>query len=102
MSAFVDSTVLALALAMGCVTYSLRLGGLMLGERLPRKGRWAYVMGRLPSIIVVAIVTSGLLHAGWQGWAAGAVTVGLTVLVPGLLIPMGGGVATIALLRMIG
>lgn len=96
-----DPTVLWLALAMGAVTYGLRLGGLALGERLPKRGRWAHVLGRLPAIIVVAIVASGLYHAGWQGWAAGAVTAGLALITPGLLIPMSGGVATVALLRLL-
>jgi uncharacterized membrane protein len=99
MNDWFDPAVLLVALGMGAITYSLRLGGLMLGERLPRHGRWAYVMDRLPAIIVVAIVSSGLIHAGWRGWVAGAVTAGLSLVAPGLLIPMGAGVVVIAALR---
>jgi len=99
MTEWLDPAVLLTALGMGAITYGLRLGGLLLGERLPRGGRWAYVMNRLPAIIVVAIVSAGLIHAGWRGWVAGAVTAGLSLVAPGLLIPMGAGVAVIALLR---
>lgn len=97
-----DPTVLLVAIGMAGVTYGYRFGGLLLGDRLPKSGRWAYVMARLPAIIVVALVTSGLQHAGWQGWIAAAATVGLAFMTPGLLIPMGGGVAAVALLRMLG
>jgi uncharacterized membrane protein len=101
MSGIVDPTVLAVAVALGCVTYALRLGGLLLGDRLPRKGRAAHVMERLPAIIVVSIVAVGFFDAGWRGWVAGALTVALSSVTRGLLIPMGGGVALIALLRLL-
>lgn len=88
-----------LAAAMAAVTYSMRLGGLLLGERLPRRGRWAHVMNGLPAIIVVSLVAPGLWRAGAPGWAAGAVTVALSLKFRGLLLPMIGGVATVAVLR---
>lgn len=88
-----------LALSMAAVTYPLRLGGLLLGERLPKRGRWAHVMNGLPAIIVVSLVGPGLWHAGPAGWIAGAATVGLSFLVRGLLVPMIGGVAVVALAR---
>lgn len=99
MTDWLDPTVLLVAIGMGAITYAMRLGGLLLGERLPRKGRWAFVMNRLPAIIVVAIVTAGMVHAGWRGCVAGAVTAGVSLVTPGLLIPMGAGVAVVAALR---
>lgn len=101
MNGFINADVLIVSLAMGVLTYGLRLGGLLLGDRLPREGRWAYVMDRLPAVIVVSIVAVGFLNAGWRGWLAGALTIALSFCTRGLLIPMGGGVALIALLRLL-
>ena len=52
-----NHTAVILAIAgAALVTYSLRLGGLLLSEHLPRSGRFKRFMETLPGTIMVALV----------------------------------------------
>lgn len=85
---------------MAVVTYGLRAGGLLLADRLPRTGRWAYALRRLPGMVLVAVVAPGLAHLGWLGVGAGAVTVALAIVTRNLFAAMAGGVTVVALARL--
>ncbi len=53
------------------VTYSLRLGGLLLAAKLPQAGRFKQFMDALPGTVLVALVAPGILNSGvWGGIAA--------------------------------
>ena len=51
-------------------TYALRLGGLLLSDRLPSGGRFKRFMDALPGTILLSLVAPGVLAAG--PWGCGA------------------------------
>ncbi len=52
------------------VTYSLRIGGLLLAERLPKTGRFKRFMEALPGTILLSLIVPAALAAGPIGWLA--------------------------------
>jgi uncharacterized membrane protein len=56
-------------------TYGLRLGGLLLSERLPRSPAFRAFMGALPGTILLSLVVPGILAAGPWGCLAALATV---------------------------
>uniref|UniRef100_C6E241 Branched-chain amino acid transport n=1 Tax=Geobacter sp. (strain M21) TaxID=443144 RepID=C6E241_GEOSM len=68
--------VLAITLA-ALVTYSLRLGGLLLSARFPRTGRFRQGMNALPGSLLFALVIPSIVAEG----AWGVVAAGLTAVV---------------------
>ncbi len=58
------------------VTYSLRFGGLILAEKLPRSGRWKRFMDALPGAILLSLIAPEIVSAGlWGGVGAVATAV---------------------------
>lgn len=49
------------------ITYALRLGGLLLADRLPRKGPARRFLDCLPGTILLSLTVPGALHAGIEG-----------------------------------
>ena len=75
----IDSqVVLAVGLA-ALVTYSLRLGGLLLASRFPRAGRFRKGMDALPGALLFSLVLPSMVAEGVWGMVAGGLTA-LTVL----------------------
>jgi len=56
-------------------TYGLRLGGLLLSERLPRAPAFQAFMQALPGTILLSLVVPGILAAGPWGCVAALATV---------------------------
>ncbi len=52
------------------VTYSLRIGGLLLAERLPKTGRFKRFMDALPGTILLSLIVPAAIAAGPIGWLA--------------------------------
>lgn len=52
------------------VTYSLRIGGLLLAQRLPKTGRFKRFMDALPGTILLSLIVPAALAAGPMGWLA--------------------------------
>ena len=52
------------------VTYSLRIGGLLLAERLPKTGRFKRFMDALPGTILLSLIVPAAIAAGPVGWLA--------------------------------
>jgi uncharacterized membrane protein len=69
---------LAVGLA-AVVTYSLRLGGLLLASRFPRAGRFRKGMDALPGTLLFSLVIPSIVTEGVWGLVAGGLTA-LTVL----------------------
>ena len=69
-----DIVVLLAIMGAAVVTYSLRLGGLMLAERMPRSAGFKSFMEALPGTILVALVAPGIVSAGWLGWGGAILT----------------------------
>lgn len=64
---------IAVGLAAG-VTYSLRLGGLLLASRLPRSGRFRRGMNALPGALLFSLVLPSIVAEGIWGFVAAALT----------------------------
>ena len=56
----------AILLAAG-LTYALRLGGLLLADRLPKSGPARRFLDSLPGTILLSLTVPGALHAGVEG-----------------------------------
>ncbi|MCB2149702.1 MAG: AzlD domain-containing protein [Deltaproteobacteria bacterium] len=55
-------------------TYSLRLGGLLLADRLPKNGGFKRFMEALPGTILLSLVAPGIFSAGMLGGVAALAT----------------------------
>ena len=56
------------------LTYGLRIGGLLLSERLPQNGPFQRFMGALPGTILLSLIAPGIVGIGFWGWLAAAFT----------------------------
>lgn len=84
------------------VTYSLRISGLLLASRLPRKGRFKKFMDALPGTILLSLIVPAALAAGPIGWLATLLT-GLSSLKTGnVFISMLVGIVIVATGRWLG
>jgi uncharacterized membrane protein len=59
---------------MTVITYAFRLGGLLLGDRLPDDGLAAYLLARIPGLVLVAVFLPEAVRLGWPGWLAGSLS----------------------------
>jgi len=73
----VESRVLLAVGLSALVTYSLRLGGLLLASRFPRAGRFRRGMDALPGALLFSLVLPSIVTEG----ICGVVAAGLTTLV---------------------
>ncbi len=95
------TVILAIAGA-ALVTYSFRLGGLLLSEKLPRTGRFKDFMEALPGTILVALVAPGILAAGLWGCLAATATALLVWKTGNVFIAMLSGMIIVAGARYLG
>ena len=64
------SAMVTVLIAAG-VTYSFRVGGLLLSDKLPQNGPFKRFMQALPGTILLSLVAPGIVAAGlWGGIAA--------------------------------
>ena len=96
-----DHNVLATILLAAAITYALRLGGLLLADWLPRKGRFKVFMDALPGAILVALVAPGILSAGLWGCIAAACTAVLTWKTQNVFLAMLTGMLIVAVTRLV-
>jgi len=84
------------------VTYSLRIGGLLLAEKLPRTGRFKRFMDALPGTILLSLIVPAAVAAGPIGWIATLCT-GLCSLRTGnVFLSMVVGIVIVAIGRTVG
>jgi uncharacterized membrane protein len=93
---------LAAIAGMAIATYALRVGGLLLADKLPREGRWERALASLPGAVLVAIVVPNVIGFGPLGFVAAAAVTLVAVKVGNLIAAMAVGVLIIALGRMAG
>jgi uncharacterized membrane protein len=72
--ATLDITIPLAIAAAALVTYGLRLGGLMLAERLPKNGGFRGFMETLPGTLLLSLVAPGIASAGVLGGVAALAT----------------------------
>ncbi len=71
----IDPQVLLAVGLAALVTYSLRLGGLLLASRFPRAGRFRQGMNALPGAMLFSLVLPSIVSEGvWGILAAGLTT----------------------------
>ncbi|MBT8344948.1 MAG: AzlD domain-containing protein [Desulfofustis sp.] len=101
-SANVDILVWLTIIGAALVTYSLRVGGLLLAGRLPKTGRFKRFMDALPGTILLSLIVPAAIGAGPIGWVATFFT-GLCSLKTGnVFLSMVVGILIVAAGRWIG
>ena len=98
----VDMAALSAVLGAAVATYGLRLGGLLLSERLPRNGGFRRFMEALPGTILLSLVAPGILAAGPWGAVAAASTALCTWKTRNVFLSMILGVVIVAVARRMG
>jgi uncharacterized membrane protein len=99
-SASIPSADVLLVLAgAALVTYGLRLGGLLLSERLPHTALFQAFLETLPGALLVALVVPAIASAGPGGVAAALLTALLARKTGNTFLAMLAGVALVALQR---
>lgn len=91
-----DTLVLAAIMAAALVTYGLRIGGLLLAERLPATGRFKVFMDALPGTLLLSLIAPGIASSGLLGAAAAAATALCTHRTGNIFLSMAVGVGIVA------
>ena len=94
------SIIMAIAGA-ALVTYSLRLGGLLLAEHLPKNGGFKSFMEALPGTILLSLVAPGIFSAGALGGVAALATALCAWKTKNLLLAMVVGMGLVAAGRLV-
>ncbi len=98
-----SDTSVFLAICMAAlVTYFLRVGGLLLADRLPNSGNFKRFMDALPGTILLSLVAPGILAAGTWGCVAALCTAFCAFRTGNLFLSMLIGMAIVAVQRQIG
>jgi len=85
--------------AAALATYALRLGGLLLGDRLPTTGRFRTFMDALPGTILLSLVAPGVISSGVAGCVAAMLTGVCAYKTGNVFVSMLLGMATVAAAR---
>lgn len=86
---------------MALVTFAIRMGGLLVANRLPTTGFVAAWLRHVPGAVLAALVAPAVLAGGIAEWLAAAVTALIFVATRNLFAAMAGGVAAVWLLRQL-
>lgn len=86
-----------IALMVG--TFAIRLGGVLIGNRLPRTGAWARALNALPGSLIIALVGVLILSGGLVEWLAGVAALATAIVTRSLLLTMAAGIACVWALR---
>jgi uncharacterized membrane protein len=95
-----ETGIVIAGLAIG--TFAIRLGGVLIGARLPAGGAWARAFEALPGSLIAALVTVILLQGGPAEWLAGAVALAVALATRNLPLTMAAGIAAVWGLRSLG
>ncbi|AUG51585.1 AzlD family protein [Thalassospira marina] len=83
-------------MGMAVVTYGMRLGGLLMADRLPQTGRWAHVLERLPGAVLISVWVPSALSAGLIGIIGAAGTLIAMIATRNLFAAMIAGMGLVA------
>lgn len=97
-SLFQSGAVQAILLA-SAITYGLRLGGLLLADRLPRSGPARRFLDTLPGAILLSLTAPGAVNSGIEGIIGLGACLLVYVRTRNLLATMAAGMAGVCLLR---
>lgn len=96
-----DLNIIVTILCAAMVTYALRLGGLLLAEKMPRNPAFKSFMEALPGTILVALVVPGVTAAGSIGCGAALLTAFSAYKTKNVLLSMLVGMVVVAMWRAI-
>lgn len=85
--------------ALAVCTFSIRLGGVLLGQRLPTTGAWSRALNALPGCLIIALVSTLVLSGGINEWVASALALGVALITRNLPLTMAIGIFTVYVLR---
>ena len=94
-----DITVFIVIICSAAVTYGLRIGGLLLSERLPTSGGFSAFMDALPGTLLVSLIAPGIAASGFWGGVAALCTAVCTYKAGNVFLAMSLGVAIVAVSR---
>lgn len=97
--ASIDLSAITAIAAAALVTYAMRLGGLLLAERLPASPGFQAFMNALPGTILISLVAPGIVAAGWIGGVAAVLTAVTTYRTRNVFAAMVVGMAVIIVYR---
>lgn len=89
----------AVILGLAAGTFAARLGGVLIGQRLPKTGGWARALGALPGSLIIALVAMQVLSGGVIEWIAGALAAVTALATRNLILTMAVGIVAVYLLR---
>lgn len=87
--------------AAALATYALRLGGLLLADRLPTTGRFRKFMDALPGTILLSLVVPGVMSSGVAGCTAAMLTGVCAYKTGNVFVSMLLGMALVAVARQV-
>lgn len=90
---------IAAILLASAITYALRLGGLLLADRLPRHGPARRFLDCLPGTLLVSLTVPGALHAGVEGMLGLGACLVIFLRTRNLFFTMAAGVLGVCVLR---
>jgi len=94
-----ESLVFLTIICSALVTYGLRIGGLLLSERLPSTGRFKAFMDALPGTLLLSLIAPGIAASGIWGGVAALATAVSTYRTGNIFLSMVIGVAIVAVGR---
>jgi uncharacterized membrane protein len=80
-------------------TYTIRLTGVLVGQRVPSHGPWARALNALPGCLIVSLVSLTLVSGGLREWTAGAAALATAIVTRSLPLTMAVGIAAMWGLR---
>ena len=95
---FQQGAIPAILLTAG-ITYALRLGGLLLADRLPKSGPARRFLDCLPGTILLSLTVPGALHSGVEGMIGLAACLLVFLRTRNLLLTMAAGMIGVCLFR---
>lgn len=94
-----DTAAIITILFCSVITYGLRIGGLILSEKLPTSGKFKVFMDALPGTILLSLIAPGIAAAGLWGGIAAFCTAGCTYKTGNVFLSMIIGVSIVAVSR---
>jgi uncharacterized membrane protein len=88
-----------LTAGLAAATFAIRLGGYLIGARLPTTGRWVRAFDALPGCLIAALVTLLLAQGDWPEWLAAAIALAVAIPTRSLPATMLAGIVVVAVLR---
>lgn len=96
----VDAEAALLVLAMGLLSYAMRLAGPWLARRLPEQGRLRTALEAIPVVVLASLLAPMALAGGWAAAVAAAFAALAAARLPVLMV-VAVGMAGIVVARMV-